>query len=154
MKTVIDAVNELKGEVSNSWGFNAKSDKFLFWDLSWVYYICGYSIHDYTDVDYICTVDEFNDLVSQMETNFGECVQSYSDYNIAWTHTPTLTKSTKELDAMDIDWNKTGCEFALVNNNKVIVEFFERKPSTSNCEECWMVSTSETLYLKNAWVYE
>ncbi len=52
----------------------------------------------------------------------------------------------------DINWDETDYLFALKNKEKSLVEFFEYKPSTSNCEECWMVSTSETLYLKGPWV--
>jgi hypothetical protein len=50
MKTVMDAVNEFKGE------WHGNEDKV---------YIC--------DAGVITDYDQFNDLVSQMETNFGKC---------------------------------------------------------------------------------
>jgi len=53
----------------------------------------------------------------------------------------------------DIDWSETEYLFALINSDKGLVEFFEYKPSTSNCEGCWMVSNSETLYLKGPWEF-
>ena len=56
MKTVIDAVNEFKGEWYGS------EDKV---------YIC--------DTGVITDYDQFNDLASQMETNFGECIP-YAEY--------------------------------------------------------------------------
>ena len=80
-----------------------------------------------------------------IDTYFKETGENKQDY------IDEIKRVKESVKAMDIDWSKTGCKFALVNNNRVIVEFFERKPSTSNCEECWVVSTSETLYLKNAW---
>ena len=50
-----------------------------------------------------------------------------------------------------IDWSGTECLFALVNTKKNLTEFFKHKPSTTSCKECWMVTESETLYLKTAW---
>tara|TARA_R110000782_G_scaffold256461_1_gene345477 strand:+ start:50 stop:853 length:804 start_codon:yes stop_codon:yes gene_type:complete len=129
MKTAIDAVNKFKGK----WPDDTK-------------------IIECSCFDFVCTKGPFIDLVLQMETNFGKCDPVLAAYYRHVTDKELLTKSTKELEVMDIDWSETECEFALVNNNSVMVEFFEREPETSNCEECWMVSTSTSLYLKNAWV--
>ena len=62
MKTVIDAVNEFKGEWYGS------EDKV---------YIC--------DTGVITDYDQFNDLVSQMETNFGKCIP-YAEYKTEYAH--------------------------------------------------------------------
>ena len=83
MKTTYDAVNEFKGE----W-YGSKDNV----------YIC--------DTGVITGYDQFNDLVSQMETNFGKnhCYAVYKDaYKGICFKKP---KSTKELKVMDIDWSK------------------------------------------------
>jgi hypothetical protein len=59
MKTIIDAVNEFKGE----W-YGRKDKIYLF------------------EKGVITCCDQFNATVSQMKTNFGKCEQSYGDYKI------------------------------------------------------------------------
>jgi len=65
MKTTYDAVNEFNGQWYGS------KDKV---------YIC--------DTGVITDYDQFNDLASQMETNFGKCKQSYSDYKFDYHLSP------------------------------------------------------------------
>ena len=111
MKTTYDAVNEFKGET----------------DTGCTAFVCNQSsgsIHGWyndTFVDLatpqwtpLCCAKEFNDLVSQMETNFGRC----SDIAISHWKKCTkelLTKSTKELNVMDIDWSKAPTEFSTMS---------------------------------------
>ena len=105
MKTVIDAVNELRGDLSNS----AKADcsKYLKYSLVTGAWLCSRSSianHSYDDV---CTTEEFLATVAECETNFGECEQSYSDYMSEWEYvqefklksTPTYTQEMSNLGA-------------------------------------------------------
>ena len=112
MKTVIDAVNELKGEC----------------DYYENYFYCGSRINKLnsgviqstlkpiynTSWDAVCTRQKFLATVAECETNFGKCEQSYSDYTIAFVSMDNLNKSfsDKELD-MDIDWSKYDVEALL-----------------------------------------
>ena len=81
MKTVIDAVNELEGNLGNTYLF-AESDRYLFWDDVDLDYVCSISGHWNSIVQPVCTVDEFLATVSECETNFGKCEQSYGAYRI------------------------------------------------------------------------
>jgi hypothetical protein len=90
MKTVIDAVNEFKGEIDTgveAFVCNQSSGSIKVW-------------YNDTFVDLatpqwtpLCCAKEFNDLVSQMETNFSKREQSYSDYKFDYhlSPEPTLT---------------------------------------------------------------
>jgi len=67
MKTLIDAVNEFEGE----WPCN---------DSIIMYFTKGFYSKFYRDnIESAVTDEEFNDLVSQMKTNFGECIP-YAEY--------------------------------------------------------------------------
>lgn len=71
MKTLWDAVNELRGDLNNTWRFD-DSEKYLHYldvDGSW---LCNdrQSIACY---DTLGTTAEFNQLVKDMEYNFGKC---------------------------------------------------------------------------------
>ena len=99
MKTVIDAVNEFKGE----WDYDKYivvmgnfNDKLYF---SQIPHIVDEDRHTL-----ICSKAQFNDLVSQMETNFGRCKIGYSEH--CSNESVRLQKSDKELEVMDIDWSK------------------------------------------------
>lgn len=96
MKTTYDAVNEFKGEwpygVFNTivFGKHRQGWSDFYKDNSTTLANCNWYA--------ICTDDEFNDLVSQMETNFGECYDTnVSKYKIAYKELltkkpqPTLT---------------------------------------------------------------
>ncbi len=74
----MDAVNELKGDLSNTRS-PGPDDKLLYWDINGKYYICAHDRGLFCNADYICTNKEFNDLVSQLETNFGLSV-NYDTY--------------------------------------------------------------------------
>ena len=104
-KTIIDAVNELKGDLDNSWLYSHVSNKddrkYIAFRVTGCDYRCYPFNHSSKQFQYICTIEEFNDLVSQMETNFGEC----SD--VAISHWKKCTKVLldkeldKELEVMD-----------------------------------------------------
>jgi len=97
MKTTYDAVNEFKGE----WPCN---------DSIVMYFTkgangCGFYSKFYRDnIESAVTDEEFNDLVLQMETNFGRwseiAIQAWKDGD-----KELLTKSTKELEVMEIESN-------------------------------------------------
>lgn len=111
MKTVLDAVNEFKG-VAQGLCFIQYSNKLN-------HFIA--SSHEYLNSGYyrLCDEKEFNDLVSQMETNFGLSV-SYTDWlttrdeygqphgvtNNFISDAINRIKSDKESEVMDIDWSK------------------------------------------------
>ena len=110
MKTVIDAVNEFKGDWENAeYGeidvrfiFECFNNKDVTNSIGALVGDCeNGSPENYREV---CTRKQFNDLVSQMETNFGKCEQSYSDYVMAFVSMDDLNKSfsDKELEVMDI----------------------------------------------------
>jgi hypothetical protein len=110
MKTVLDAVNELKGELK-------EGTRLIICDGRGVYESCLYQIvNDF--YKFVCTREQFNDLVSQMKTNFGKCSAiNVSDYKICTKQ--LLTKSDKELEVMDIDWSKApewATEYAKLKN--------------------------------------
>ena len=109
MKTIIDAVNEFKGEfpIDLESGVMVHEESLVLlchtshekWLKGFMYAgITGFSA-DYFDST--CNKSQFNDLVSQMETNFGEC----SD--VAISHWKKCTKVLldkeldKELEVMD-----------------------------------------------------
>lgn len=106
MKTVMDAVNEFKGEWPNpkfvAYKGNepcvilSKTTVKLDGDSyeEGVMYIGGTKCSsDYFVV--ICIEKEFNDLVSQLETNFGES-ESIGKYNMRTFHEESLLKSLPE----------------------------------------------------------
>ena len=101
MKTVIDAVNEFKGETDGNYIYvGSGSNDINKGNLQETYA----TIHN-EKWYLLCTSGQFKDLVSQMETNFGKC----SDVAVSHWKKCTkelLTKSTKELEVMDIDWSK------------------------------------------------
>ena len=113
MKTVIDAVNEFKGDY-NCKDVSDTCDQIIVAMKNFY----GYSVGDIevgSGNRYdgrgpwraICTIKEFLATVAECETNFGKCKQSYSDYKFDYHLHPALkrNKPTKEL-AMDIDWSK------------------------------------------------
>ena len=125
MKTTYDAVNEFKGvwpniimkesrDKGDVIGF-CKSNHTVFEVNEFHWVAEGFDISVFY---WVCNNVEFNDLISQMETNFGKCKQSYSDYKLIestkdWLGLGSVkrfdyepAKSDKELEVMDIDWSK------------------------------------------------
>ena len=87
MKTIMDAVNELRGELS----YKGNTDPF------WCNYI-SYNRYGTFDLlqnhskNVICTREEFNTLISELETNFGQSI-TYNECktirdNINWSEAP------------------------------------------------------------------
>ncbi len=73
MKTVLDAVIEFKGECGAAVDSNvAYSSDSLDWLVG-----LHFSL---TDTVFICTTDEFNALVDELASNFGECDISYQKH--------------------------------------------------------------------------
>jgi hypothetical protein len=115
-KNIIDAVNELKGDLSNS--ARADCSKYLKYSLVTGAWLCSRSSianHSYDDV---CTTEEFLATVAECETNFGRwsqiAIQAWKDGDKT-----LLTKDLdKELD-MDIDWSKApdDCVGAVESND-------------------------------------
>ena len=112
MKTVINAVNELKGELSGELSSYAllsyKYLKFSIVTYKWVGSNSSIASHAYEDV---CTRDEFLATVAECETDFGKCNPiNVSHYKLA--DKVLLTKDLdKELDMeklidTNLDWSK------------------------------------------------
>ena len=103
----MDAVNELKGECKHK-DTDTRTDAIYFRrsDMFGNYYYYGndFPFHN----EFVCTRKEFNDLVSQLETNFGVCELTYAKYKRA------VTKSTKELQVMDEESNQ--CKISNLGN--------------------------------------
>ena len=111
-KNIIDAVNEFKGEWPECGFFayrgnepcivmakaTAKFDGDSY--EKGVMYVGG-SKCDSNHFVVMCVEQEFNDLVSQMETNFGKVTHG-EHYDYVHDDKVLLTKSDKELEVMDI----------------------------------------------------
>ena len=145
MKTVIDAVNELKGEWVNVQLHSGR------WYINQVDALSH-------EGGQVCTRQKFLATVAECETNFGKCKQSYSGYksNFKGVHTDRLMliQPTKDLDKeldMDIDWSTTEYNFALVNSLNNIVEFLEFKPRLTDDNECYTTNVTEKLYYVGPW---
>jgi hypothetical protein len=158
MKTVIDAVNEFKGEYFDgecgredyqNEVIMAKRDfaGYRFGDL-------GIGSGNTKQNEYwllICTRAQFIATVAECETSFGKVTHGeYYDYVNA--SKLLLTKDLdKEID-MGIDWSKTKYNFALVNSSADMVEFSEFKPVLTDDTECYMIKESVVLYYAGPWV--
>jgi len=94
MKTTYDAVNEFRGEWYGS------EDKV---------YIC--------DTGVITGYEQFNDLVSQMETNFGKCEKSYSDYKFDYHLSPEPILTYTQAMADNGELPSVGMECLILNTN-------------------------------------
>ena len=98
MKTVIDAVNEFKGK----WPYN---------DSIVVYFTKGANGYGFYSKGYrdnaesAITSEKFNELVSQMETNFGRVTHG-EHYDYIHASKVLLTKDLDKELGMDIDWSK------------------------------------------------
>jgi hypothetical protein len=156
MKTVIDAVKELKGELNGAAGVCYPEDSYLFYALDGSHYI----FDECKDTDgvyqYVCTRKEFLATVAECETNFGECdINTVSAYLIALCDGDTTElEPTKDLDKeldVDIDWGTTEYNFALVNSLNNIVEFLEFKPRLTDDNECYTTNVTEKLYYVGPW---
>ena len=110
MKTVMDAVNEFKGEwkgVKNHIYVGSRYNGQNKGVFQFTYDSIG---NDQWEP--VSTRAEFNDLVSQLETNFGECKESYRGYKTQFEY--MTNKSTKELELMDEESNQ--CKISNLGN--------------------------------------
>tara|TARA_R110000823_G_scaffold295316_2_gene414406 strand:+ start:5966 stop:6742 length:777 start_codon:yes stop_codon:yes gene_type:complete len=144
MKTVIDAVNELNGDLENTHEYDyEKYLSFCHWTGVWV----TTDTNELSETHWeVCTSEEFLAIVVECETNFGKCTAE--DYFV-WIALKD-NKPTKELD-MDIDWSTTEYNFALVNSLNNIVEFLEFKPRLTDDNECYTTNVTEKLYYVGPW---
>ena len=92
MKTAYDAVNEFNGEWRRGSYIHYSNN-----DDNWYFSNDRHVRIFHGQYTMICKRDQFNDLVSQMETNFGECA-NIDLFN--YTH-GTKELLTKELEVMD-----------------------------------------------------
>ena len=78
LKSIWDAANELRGDLNNTYMFNTGTDTHLLYCASQGIYTCVGRYIAFDDERLVSTVAEFNELVEEMKTNFGNCL--YSDY--------------------------------------------------------------------------
>jgi len=135
MKTVMDAVIELMGDLNNA-RFHGEDGRFLAFHVNYGDYSPYPFGHSTDKYQCVCSSKEFNDLVSQMETNFGKCKQSYSDYKLIestkdWLGLGSVkrfdyepAKSDKELEVMDIDWSKAPEWASKVGTNSGVMNYW------------------------------
>jgi hypothetical protein len=126
MKAVIDAVNGLKGD----WPYN---------DSIVMYFTKGadgygfYSKVYRGNIEIAITSEQFNDIVSQMETNFGECNPiNVSHYKLTdkvlLTKEPTLTYTQEMTDNGELPSVGMGCiAFDGKSETKVTVAHINNK---------------------------
>ena len=108
----MDAVNEFKGEWKHK-DTDMRTDAiyFRYFDTRGYYYYGDDMPFHY---EFVCNKQEFNDLVSQLETNFGEVDPVLAAYYRHCTDKELLTKSTKELGLMDEESNQ--CKISKIGN--------------------------------------
>ena len=90
MKTLIDAVNEFKGEVVTG-NFQYVCNQ----SVGFIHRWSNKSLDDLAipQWSFLCTEDEFLATVAECETNFGKCGQSYSDYKFDYHLHPALKRN-------------------------------------------------------------
>ncbi len=159
IKNTWDAVNDLRGDLSNTHLFDA-DDIYLHYCIDDGDYTCNTFISDNDDEKLVCAIAEFEALVEEMVTNFGES-KSYHNYKINFYGITTdgllsLTKET-EPDYTSLEFWKDapkGKNFALFNKRKGLKRFFTEKPikdGDTGESACWLDRDSRTLYLRRHW---
>ena len=101
LKSIWDAANELRGDLNNTYMFNTGTDTHLLYCASQGIYTCVGRYIAFDDERLVSTVAEFNELVEEMKTNFGNCL--YSDY-VAQS---TPTETPEEREALDSTVNNS-----------------------------------------------
>tara|TARA_R110000850_G_scaffold100316_2_gene207501 strand:+ start:440 stop:739 length:300 start_codon:yes stop_codon:yes gene_type:complete len=98
MKTVIDAVNEFKCCMPVPSHAESKTQVIMavasFESYEYGELTTGDGVRDNEYWNVICTREQFNDLVSQMETNFGKCA-NIDLFNYTHGTKQLLTKSDR-----------------------------------------------------------
>lgn len=90
---IIEAVNALEGDIYCSLNFRFNQD-IKSWDVKDRYIRVGADVI-YND-KHICTVKEFNDLVTECEINFGKSLCSYQQYKQVWEEAKQKPVYTQE----------------------------------------------------------
>lgn len=103
MKTIMDAVIELKGDLINTTDYHGDElyVEYLRFEGD---YICTVDDAPSNIHQYICTREEFNTLVGELSTNFGRCdVNIVNEYALA---DKKPADSAIEGKCAEIDWSK------------------------------------------------
>ena len=66
LKTVWDAINELRGDLSNTYMFNTDDAYLFYWNRDSDYVCSHYRAESNNEHQYICNIAEFNALVEEM----------------------------------------------------------------------------------------
>lgn len=158
MKTVWDAVSQLKGDLINSVcfrgervGFLVQNDEGSLAALQCRAFIGGRVV--------ICSVEEFNELVAEMETNFGKCSKDeLAAYQGAIENgTATELEVESKVDYTSEEFWKgapEGRNFLLVNKERSLCEFYYQMPASDGGKgnsECWANYENEALNLMSKW---
>tara|TARA_R110000868_G_scaffold162439_1_gene393667 strand:+ start:16956 stop:17603 length:648 start_codon:yes stop_codon:yes gene_type:complete len=95
MKTIFDAVNELKGDLNNTYLFDINNDVYLFHCIIDGDYVCSPFETDDTH-EYICTRKDFNALVEEMTLGLDVNSVTHGDlYDYVNANKTILEKETK-----------------------------------------------------------
>ena len=153
MKTVIDAVNELKGDLENTHCYDISQSFFLYYDANdydadrrWISFLRHCDVLN-TSYVYIGDTEEFLATVAECETNFGKCIL-YTEYKAEYARKEKVVIMLDELHKLidepvneldvDIDWSKApivpksvnhGCSYTFTDNpaNELEAEGYSNK---------------------------
>lgn len=122
----MDAVNEFKGEFPCSWLFMCQTSALNMVKPSFkIRESTSVNVNDYHI--HLCTKEEFNDLVSQLETNFGKYCYALADYYRRSTDKELLTKPSQPVFTQAMADNEglppIGAKVKFVGNDDYLVEF-------------------------------
>jgi hypothetical protein len=141
MKTVIDAVKELKGELNGAAGVCYPEDSYLFYALDGSHYI----FDECKDTDgvyqYVCTRKEFLATVAECETNFGRCDISFSEHctneTIRITKSPIFTQEMADDGVSPSVGMECLINFPDIDNAwyKYTIDFMGKHTFIASCED-------------------
>ena len=136
MKTVQDAVSEFRGELSKY--INDSHTLYYTEDREKWYFNNG--LCPIVGV-VVCTYKQFNQYIEDMETNFGKCTQTYSDYKFDY-HLPPIDKPVYTQAMCDNgEWPSVGMEclinFPDIDNAwyKYTIDFMGKHTFIATCED-------------------
>ncbi len=96
MKTVLDAVIKFKGECS------IVANRRITHCVDSENWFVGLPISLLSNGEFVCTTDEFNALVDELASNFGECDISYQEYKKQYEFNEEAVRAMEELSAKTV----------------------------------------------------
>lgn len=131
LKTVWDAINELKGDLNNTYLLDINNDVYLFHCIIDGDYVCSPSETETDDTqEYICTQKEFNALVEEMTLGLDVNPVNHGHYlNYVYAD-----KTPLEKEALDSIVNNTS-RFSVLGGDIYLVESWLPKIPSGYYEE-------------------